>query len=798
MAPGHTGYVRISAWAIQNPIPVAVLFILLTIAGLIGYQTLPIKQFPNVSFPAIMVTVTQNGASPSELESQVTRPVENALAGINGVDHIQSVVSLGASTTTVNFEIGENEQRALDEVRSAVDQVRQQLPREIDEPTVTRLEFESMPLITFAVQSDTMTDKETSYFIDDAIARALLGVPGVSQVNRVGGVDREITVTVQPDRLSAYGLTAPQVNEALRAFNTDAPGGRAEVGGREQTIRVLGQAATVEALRQLTLPTSAGRYVRLGDVAEIGDGQSEARGFARLNNRPVVGFQIVRAKGTSDIKVEDGVFAKIAELEKANPGVRFIKLVSTVDEVRADFHATVEVLLEGMFLAVLVVFLFLRDWRSTAITAVAMPLSLIPTFAVMALFGFSLNVVTLLALTLVIGILVDDAIVEIENIQKRVEAGASPYWASMEGADSIGLAVVATTFAIVAVFMPVGLMPGMSGQFFREFGITVSVAVLFSLLVARLVTPLMTAYFLKPSKKPHEPKPFVGWYPNLLNWALDHRFVAAAIGFAFFVGSLMIPALGLIPSTFQPASNMNFVFMDILGPPGATRGDMERASRAATDIILDRPEVESVFVQAGAYSGGGGGPGGFAGGASDLRNANVTIVLKEERDLTVSEFKDALRPVLRSIPDARASFNGDFGSADIESVLTSENGPVLEKAVLELQRQMRTLDSVADPRPSAPPAGPELVIRPKLEEAARLGVTAESLASILRVASIGDIDANVSKFTEGERRLPIRVRLPESARTDLGVIGQLEVPTANGGVTTLASVADLSFHKRGK
>jgi HAE1 family hydrophobic/amphiphilic exporter-1 len=678
-------------------------------------------------------------------------------------------------------------------VRSAVDQARQQLPREIDEPVVRRLEFESQPIITFAVASDTMSDTELSYFIDDTITRALLGVPGVSQINRVGGVERQINVTIQPDRLNAYGLTAPQGERRPACVQCRCAGRASEVGGREQTVRVLGASDTLEALRNLTIPTVTGRYVRLSDVAEIGDGSSEPRGFARLDGRPVVGFQVVRTKGSSDIAVEDGVYAGVAELTKANPDVTITKLVSAVDEVRGDYHATIAVLLEGMVLAVLVVFFFLRDWRSTVITAVAMPLSLIPTFAVMAVLGFSLNVVTLLALTLVIGVLIDDAIVEIENIQKRVETGDSPYNASVEGADSIGLAVVATTFAIVAVFMPVGFMPGIAGQFFREFGITVSVAVLFSLVVARLVTPLMTAYFLKPARKVHPRKPFTGWYPRLLNWSLDHRFVAAFLGGLLLMASFSIPVLGLIPAGFQPAGNANYIFVDLQGPPGATRADMERAVQAATDIFAERPEVQNVFAQAGASSGGGGGPGGISAGASDLRNASLTLVLKEERDLTVVEFKELMRPALRAIPDARATFNGDFGSAEVEAVLTSEDGPALEKAVLELQRQMRGLSSIADIRPSTPPAGPELVIRPKDEAAARLGVTSETLASILRVASIGDIDANVSKFTDGERRLPIRVRLPENARTDLDVLGSLEVPTVGGGVTTLASVADLSF-----
>jgi HAE1 family hydrophobic/amphiphilic exporter-1 len=788
-------HLRISAWAIRNPIPVTVLFILLTVAGLFSYAQLPIKQFPNVSFPAVVVTVTQNGASAQELETQITRPVEDALAGIAGVDSVISTVVLGASTTVVNFEIGEDEQRAVDEVQSAVDQVRQQLPREIDEPIVTRIEFESQPIVTYAVAAPTMTEEELSWFIDDTVTRALLGEEGVAAVNRVGGVSREISVTIYPERMANFGVTAPQLNDALRLFSVDAPGGRAEIGGQEQTVRVLGAAETLEQLRRLTIPVAGGRFVQLTDVADVGDGASETRQFARLDGRPAVGFQVQRTKDSSELAVEDAVRARVASIDaeydgKALPEVAFTKVVSIVDDTRANYNATVHVLLEGMGLAALVVFLFLRNWRATVITALAMPLALIPTFSAMVIFGFSLNVVTLLALTLVIGILVDDAIVEIENIEKRIERGQSPYDASMEGADAIGLAVVATTMAIVVVFAPVSFMPGMAGQFFKEFGLTVVVAVLFSLLVARLVTPLMAAYFLKPMAHSKPRKPFTGWYRRILDWALDHRVIATILGGVFFFGTLSLVVV--IPAGFQPASNYNFMQATLQGPPGATREDMERAVLEATNLFKKRPEVANVFASVGGSSGGGG-PGGFGVSGGDLRDASLIVILHEERDLTVTELKDEMRDSLRSLPDVRASFQGEFGNADVVVTLTGNDGEAVERAGLELQRQMRTLNVVADIRPAEPPPGPELIITPKPQEAARLGVSSLDIANVARIATIGDIDANVAKLTEGERRLPIRVRLPEGARSNLQTIGSLRVPTAGGGSTTLETVAEVTF-----
>ena len=636
-----------SAWAIRNPIPVAVLFIGLLLGGLIAYQSLAVKMYPNIQFPIIAVTVTQAGAAPGEMETQITRPVEDAVASVTGVRNIQSIVTQGVSTTTIEFEIGENLQKKTDEMRSKVAQIRAQLPRDIDEPQVNQIEVDdAAPIMTIAVEAPAMSDDGLSWFVDDTVARTLQSAEGVAQVSRVGGVAREINVVIDPDRMAARGLTASQVNTALRAFQFDAPGGRFAVGGREQTIRILGSVETVAQLRDMTIPTGGGQFVRLSDVADVGDGASDVRGFARLNGRPVVGFQVSKTKEASDVDAEDAVHAKLAELEKANPEVKFSTIFSSVTETRASFRATQNVLAEGMFLAALVVFFFLRDWRATAITALAMPISLIPTFLVMGLANFSLNIVTLLALTLVIGILVDDAIVEIEIIEKRVARGQRPFQAALEGADAIGLAVVATTFSIVVVFTPVSFMPGISGQFFKEFGMTVSVAVLFSLVVARLVTPLMAAYFLKANPTPHERKPFKGFYRNVLEWALAHRIVAALIGGILFIGSLAL--VPLLPAGFQPAGDPDYLYVDIQGPPGATAPDMEATAQQITELFRKQPEVTNVFVQIGStVSSFGPGSGGRRQRPAARHGHHPAA---GNRPTTGNDIKNRLREELRKIP----------------------------------------------------------------------------------------------------------------------------------------------------
>ena len=804
--------IRISTWGIQNPVPVSILFIALVLMGVVCYAKLPIKQRPNVTFPAVMITVTENGAAPSEIETQITRPIENAMAGLPNVETVQSTVTRGVSTTQIEFPLDQDMQKMTDDVRTRVDQTRVQLPRDIDPPTVQRLDIDSEAILNYAVAAPGMSDVDLSWYIDDTVSRTLQGVEGVAQVQRVGGVDREINIILDPDKMATYGLTAPQINDALRGFGQDESGGQVDVGGRRQTIRVLGTPETVAQLRDMQIPV-LGRFVRLSDVAEIGDGASEVQGFARLDNKPVVGFQLMKTRDASDIAVEDRVNKAIAEkLEcrgagakgpRAGPpsrrgtnappcinrGVTFTKVLSTVDNTRANFDATLHTLLEGMLLASVVVFLFLKDWRATLITAVAMPVSLIPTFAAMFLFHFSLNTITLLALTLVIGILVDDAIVEIENIQKRVDAGARPYRAAIEGADAIGLAVVATTFTIVVVFFPVSFMPGIPGQFFKEFGLTVSVAVLFSLLTARLLTPLMAAYLLKPTPHPHERGPLRGPYRKALEWCLSHRWLSILGGGVIFGLSLWLAVI--LPKGVQPEQNPNWYYINIQGPPGATPEQMDETVREVDALVRRRPETLHVFATVGATSGGGffGG-----GGGSSLSEGAVTVVLNAKRKLSVPQIKDQLRPYLMTVPDARVTFDsGDFGSGAAQMTLTSENGPLLERTALELQREMHTLKSLANPVPGSQPVGPEAVIRPKPDEAARLGVSIDTIASAARVATIGDIDANVAKFNDGAQRVPIRVRLPEAARANLDTIRNLRLPTAAGGSTTLGSVADVDF-----
>lgn len=787
----------ISSWAIRNPIPVVVAFTLMIVAGAYSYSRLPIKQFPNISFPMVVATVIQEGAAPTELENQVTRLVENSIASLPNIETLQSTVTLGVSTTIIQFEIGIDLQKAKDDVEARVNQIRTELPQSIQPPIVNALDFTGGTLMTFAVAHPTMSGADLSWFIDDRIARDMQSVKGVGQISRVGGINREINVTLDPTRMSSRGVTAADVNTALQRSYRNYGGGRAEVGGSETTTRVIGETLTVEELRDLTIPLRGGTsYAKLSDVADVGDGSAEIRSFARLNGRPVAGFNVVKVDDASEVDVERGVLESIARLEAANPGLKITKIFSMTDDTKANFHATEAVLVEGMILAALVVFLFLRDWRATVIAALAMPLSLIPTFFVISLFGFSLNIVTLLALTLVIGILVDDAIVEIENIQKRTLAGYTPFRAAMEGADAIELAVLATTASIVVVFLPTSFMGGMPGQFFIEFGITVAVAVVFSLLVARFVSPLMAAYFLKPTKHDHgDVRRLPAFYETSLAWALRHRLIASAFGGLSFIATIFF--VGILPKGFIPTEDPGYIMFNISAPPGSTRAQMERSATELNDLLIKQPDVENVFISIG--TGGAGGQAaaaGGGGGGSGLTSGSATVVMRDGHKMSTEELKQHIRPYLKQIADIRvtALMSGSGpGGSDVNILLTSEDSAALDKAQLALLNEMKDLPEIQNPRLSPEPPGPELIIRPRTEEAARLNVSTDAIAQVARVATSGEFEANTPKFSEGERRLPIRVRLPDSIRNDLSELSQLRVPTLNGGFTTLGAVADLTY-----
>lgn len=780
----------ISSWSIRKPIPPLVLFVVLIVLGVVSLQTLPITQMPNIDIPIVTITVAQTGAAPSELETQVTKNVENAAAGVVGVKHITSSISDGVSVTTVEFQLETPADRAVNDVRNAMANIRSELPKSIEEPSIQRVEVEGMAIVTYAASIPSQTAEQVSWFVDDVIAGALQGVRGVAQVKRAGGVDREIRISLLLDRLTALGITAPDVNEQLRATNVDLAGGRGEVGSQEQTIRMLAGAATVEELANRTIVLPGGRKTKLKEIATVTDGAAEARSFASLNGQSVVAFGIYRAKGFSDVTVAEAVANKLQTLMNDHPELSVSEIDSTVRYTKTDYRATMQTLAEGAILAVVVVLIFLRDLRATAISVLAIPLSILPTFWAMDILGFSLNAVSLLAITLVTGILVDDAIVEIENIVRHMRMGKSAYRASLQAADEIGLAVVATTMTIVAMFMPVSFMGGIAGQYFKQFGLTVAIAVTFSLLVARLITPLLAAYFLR--DQPHRVEgqgAVMRRYLRMLEWSLRHRFITLALGVLIFLGSIMIA--GSLPYGFLPANDLSRSVLLIELPPGATIADTLATADRITALLKERPEVRNVYAVGGAA-----GANGLSVTAGEVRKTTIIIdlVARNNRPHDQKAFERDMGATLGAIPDIRYSFGNGGGGREFTLILSGPSGAAVEQAAQAMEREARQKVSVlANVVSTAALARPEIRIVPRLEEAADLGISEAQIAEAARIATVGDVSANLAKFSVVDRQVPIRVQLDERARGDLSTLDTLRIKAKNGTTVPLATVADTGF-----
>ena len=891
---------NISAWSIRNPVIPLVMFTALLFAGIISFARMDVVNNPDVEFPAVNVSISQPGASPTEIENQITQRVESAVRSINGVKSLNSTAREGSSNTFVEFEIGTDPNDAVAEVKNAVDTVRGSLPDGILEPRISKEEIAGGFLGIYAVEATDMTIEQLSWFIDDTIAKRLLSIEGMAEAGRFGGVDREIEVILDPAKMQALGVTASQLNSVLRASNLDAAGGMAEVGGTRQSVRVLGNEDDAYTLSQRQIQLGGGRTIKLADVATVRDGYSERTSISKVRDKEVVNFFMSRAKGASDVTVFEEAKVIIAEIQAENPNVRFIPLFNTVKYTESQYESSIAAMIEGAILAVVVVFFFLRDWRATVISAIAIPLSAIPTFWFMDLMGFNLNFLSLLALGLVAGVLVDDAIVEIENIVRHMRMGKSAYQASIDAADEIGLAVVATSFCIVAVFLPVGLMPGISGQFFKNFGLTVVVAVLMSLAVARMITPMLAAYFLKAKgHAAHGEGPWMDRYMKVLAWSLDRGklytirdgnpgprrrwlyvismllvviailgvsgiamfashgaisglgisagiagaissdpngtifflverlfdiiIVLAAIGIGFLAAlgtfhlltllasvtgsrfsqsvdylrarfydhrvwmlgvgwfSLLLTILlfGQVPPQFQPTINDDNSRIEIEMVPGTTLATTERVTTEVADLLYQQPEVELALER--------------------VREGRSTIyiTLKEDREKTSIEFERDLAPTLAQIPDARVRFqsqSGGFGSGRDLTVMLAGSDPVLlEQTAATLVEQMKGIDLLVAPRISADINRPEIIITPREDLAAELGVTTIALSQTIRIATMGEIEQNAAKFSLSDRQIPIRVKLSKESRSDLTTIANLPVQTINGGSVPLGRVAEISF-----
>jgi multidrug efflux pump subunit AcrB len=815
-----------SAWSIRNPVAPLLAFFLFMVLGWQSFNALPITRFPNIDVPLVAVTVAQSGAAPAEMETQITKEIEDAVAGITGAKKVTSTVTDGLSTTVVEFRMEVPTDKAVQDVKDAVDQIRGDLPGDVESPIVTRIDVEGQAIMTFSVTAPNLTMEEISWFVDDTVTRALQGKPGIGRVTRVGGADREIRIELDPVKLDSWGVTAQAVSAQIAATNTNLGSGKVSLGEGEQVIRTLGDSGTVAQLSETTIALSSGRFVKLSDLGEVVDSYEELKSFAHIDGEASVAFLVFRSKGASEVSVAEVTNTVVDTLRAQNPDVAITLVDDGVFYTYGNYESAIHTLLEGALLAVLVVLAFLRNWRATLISAVALPLSAIPTFWVMSQLGFSLNLVSFLALTLATGILVDDAIVEIENIARHIRMGKTPYRAAIEAADEIGLAVIATTFTIVAVFVPVSFMPGIPGQYFRQFGLTVAIAVLFSLLVARLITPMMAAYFMRAKDAMghadgHQDGVFMRGYMWVVRSTTKvHRFGKSwwqgfptyyvTLVVAVFVVIFSVQAMLAVPGSLFPPDDESRIVVSVELPPGSTLDDTAATTELMRQTIKDVDGVDRVLVVGGSTPM----------GDRDIRRATMTIILDRldnglERKLVdlaaklpligglVPELpvEGRIRPqvdieaeifqALSGVPDLRAFKLGGPGGGGSRpfayDILSTDEGD-LDLAVAKIEEALRKEPMFLSPSTEAALPRPEIQITPKAEEAARLGVTVQQIATVVRVATIGDISAALGKLSIDNRLVPIRVQLNEVSRDNLARISALKVMTATGPVP-LSAVA---------
>jgi multidrug efflux pump subunit AcrB len=778
---------NLATWSIRNPIPAILLFILLTLAGLWGFRVLPIQNFPDIELPTVNVTLVQPGAAPAQLETEVARKVEDSLATLSGLRHLRSAISDGQVNIVVEFVLEKNLSDALIETKNAVDRVRSDLPSDLQQPTVSGVTAGSDAIQVYSVASSRVDEEALSWFVDDTVEKTVLGVPGVGRFDRVGGVQREVRIEVDPVRLAALNVTAGDVSRALRLVQQESSGGRGQLGDGEQSVRTIATVRQSSDLEALPITLASGREVRLDQVATVHDTIADRAQAALLDGKPVVGFRVFRAKGFDETRVAEGVRQALKGLEASDSSLRFTPVSGTVDYTLEQFAGSMSMLYEGALLAILVVWAFLRDWRATLVAAAALPLSILPTFAAMAWLGYSLNTLTLLALAVVVGILVDDAIVEVENIERHSRMGKPILQATTDAVTEIALAVVATTVSLVVVFLPTAMMSGVPGLFFKQFGWTAVIAVLASLLVARLLTPMMAAYLLKPrAAEVQTDGAIMRWYLSAVTWCLAHRRITVLGAAVFFIASLAL--VPLIPSGLVPASDRGYTTVNVELPPGSSLRNTLEIAEDARAVLAGVPGIQSVFTTVGDSRGAGGG----RQQAGEVRNGALTLTLapRDQRGPQVV-IENAVRQKLLGVAGARFTLGSGGLGEKMQLILASDDASVLKASAQSLERELRGVGQLSNINSTASLERPEIVIRPNSQLAAERGVTTAAIGELVRVATSGDFDAQVARLNLDNRQVYIRVRIADAARQDIDTLANLRV-TGREGLVPLSSVASVS------
>jgi HAE1 family hydrophobic/amphiphilic exporter-1 len=796
----------ISDFAIRRPIITIVTMIALVVFGIAALARLQTDEFPDIDAPIVFIGIVYPGASPDQVEREVVNRLEDRISGISGLDILRSTSTDGFAQIIVQFSFGKPVDQATQDVRDAISAVRAQLPPEIIEPIVQRFDPSSLPIVSLALTSLTLTPAQLTQIADQTIASDLRSIPGVAQVNIAGADSATLNVVLDPSRLSAAGVGVDQVVGAIRAQNLAAPVGEVTGPVTERAIRLEGRLERPEDFGRLTIAVRNGVAIHLSDVATIEAGAAERRSAALFNGREAIGLDVVKSKGYSTTTVSDAIAKRLPALIAQLPQGTTIEVVRDAGvRVRNSVRNVQEALVEGALLTVLVVFLFLNSWRSTVITGLALPVSVLASFVPLWIFGFTLNTMSLLGLSLAIGILIDDAIVVRENIVRHVEMGKDHVDASHEATDEIGLAVAATTFSIVAVFVPVGFMSGFAGQWFKPFALTIAAAVLVSLFVSFSLDPMLSAYWPDPQIEAHERRNpiartldrFNQWfdrqaqrYRRGVAWALDHRAAMIGLAAATFIGAIAVQIF-FGGFGFVPESDRSETTVVVEAPPGSSLEYTRVVTEQVARRVRAHPEVRYTYATVGSASGSGG---------VDVGNVYVRLVDKKDRAISQAQFGRLLRRELRQVGDANAYLleagGPGGGQKPLQLQLQGPDATTLGQLADSLARLVRQAPGAVDVGLSSKGQKPELKITVDRGLAGSLGVSVGQIAQALRPAFAG-VDAGTWVDPSGETRY-IRVRLPPQFRESPADLARIPivVPAAPGGsgpsVVPLGQVATIS------
>lgn len=784
---------NISAIAIKRPVFTVMVAFALLVLGIVGYKRLGTDLFPNVAFPVVSVTIIYPGASPAEMETQVTKPIEDVVVSLNGIDRVRSFSREGVSTTVVIFKLDVDVQEAATQVRERVAQARFRLPNDIQEPVISRLDTDAVPVLIYTLRGKRGLSEIRNY-ADDVIRPALEQVDGVAAVNIRGGANREVKVLLDRARIDALRVQPAQIVGAIKAANLTVPAGRYEDGQKEISVRAVGELGEVDALRDIVVAMSQdGSSVRLRDVADVQDGFEEMRTRIRVNTEEAVAFEVIKQSGRNTVEIADSVRAKLEAMEKAFP--EDLKTSLILDQstfIKENAHEVQIAIWYGGAMAIFIILIFMLDLRSTLISAVALPTSVVSTFFLMYVLGFTLNMMTLLGLSLAIGLLIDDAVVVRENIFKHLERGEPPMEAALNGTKEIALSVLATTMTIVAVFVPVAFMTGIVGQFFRQFGLTVSGAVLVSLFVAFTIDPMLSSRFSKTIS--HGAKDSFAWlkrpfewlfssmdnaYRGLLEWVVRHKLLVGLMAFGSLIGTGML--MGLMGSDFVNPEDRGQMEVVVEFPAATSLDETARRSFEAERKLLENKEVRTIYATLGPN------------GEVNKVQWRVITSKKTERPFTLAQLKDQVREVARAIPESSvvitdpAFVEGAGVQAPIMILVRGEEYEDIETVANSIGGVLQATPGITDVQVKYTPGRPEMRVKVDRQRAADQGISVAQLAMTLRTSIEGE---EASKLRQGKDEVPIIVRMRPEDRANPTDLERLTLWSPKGAVA-LGDVARL-------